>query len=92
MNKTNLIDEISGETGVSKKIAGQVLDSTVNQITQALSQGDEVTLIGFGTFISKQRPERDGRNPKTGEPIKIKAARVPSFRPGKALKEAVAEA
>ena len=89
MNKSELIDQISSDTGLPKKDATQALDSVFNKITEAMCQGEEVTLIGFGTFASKFRPERAGRNPQTGEAMTIKAAYLPNFRAGKALKEAV---
>lgn len=89
MNKSELIDLIASEADISKAAAGRALEATTAAITGALKKGDSVSLIGFGTFDVGQRAARTGRNPKTGEEIKIKAAKVPKFRPGKALKEAV---
>lgn len=89
MNKSELIDRIASEADISKAAAGRALEATTAAITGALKKGDSVSLIGFGTFDVGHRAARTGRNPKTGDEIKIKAAKVPKFRPGKALKEAV---
>lgn len=89
MNKSELIDSIAAKADLSKVDAGRALDAVVDSITEALQQGDNVSLVGFGTFAVKDRAERQGRNPKTGEPITIKAAKVPGFKPGKGLKDAV---
>lgn len=89
MNKSELIDIIASEADISKAAAGRALEATTAAITNALTEGDSVSLIGFGTFDVGHRAARTGRNPKTGDEIKIKAAKVPKFRPGKALKEAV---
>ena len=89
MNKSELIDAIASEADISKASAGPALDSMINSITGALSKGDSVSLVGFGTFNVKQRAARTGRNPQTGETIQIKAATVPGFKAGKALKDAV---
>ncbi len=89
MNKSELIDAIAASADISKAAAGRALDSMVEAITGALKNGDQVTLIGFGTFAVKERAARSGRNPQTGETIKIDAAKVPSFKAGKALKDAV---
>lgn len=89
MNKSELIDAIASEADISKASAGRALDSVINSITGALSKGDSVSLVGFGTFSVKQRAARTGRNPQTGETIQIKAATVPGFKAGKALKDAV---
>lgn len=89
MNKSELIDAIAASTDLSKAAAGRALEATIEAITNALKEGDQVALIGFGTFQVKERAARDGRNPKTGEVIKIAAAKVPSFKAGKALKDAV---
>jgi len=88
MNKGELINKIS-EAGLTKKDAGAALDAALNAISYALSTGDSVQLIGFGTFSVKERAAREGRNPRTGETVKIKAAKVPTFKPGKALKDKV---
>ncbi|MBT8449029.1 MAG: HU family DNA-binding protein [Gammaproteobacteria bacterium] len=89
MNKSELIDAIASEADISKASAGRALDSVINSITGALSKGDSVSLVGFGTFSVKQRAARTGRNPQTGATIQIKAATVPGFKAGKALKDAV---
>ncbi len=89
MNKSELIDAIASEADISKASAGRALDSVLGSITGALSKGDSVSLVGFGTFSVKQRAARTGRNPQTGATIQIKAATVPGFKAGKALKEAV---
>jgi len=89
MNKTELIDAIAAKADVTKIVAGKVLDATVASITEALSKGDQVSLIGFGTFSVKDRAARVGRNPQTGQEIKIAATKVPGFKAGKNLKEAV---
>ncbi|EAT10701.1 HU family DNA-binding protein, partial [Bermanella marisrubri] len=74
---------------IPKAAAGRALDATVDAITNALKEGDQVVLVGFGTFAVKERAARTGRNPQTGQPIEIAAAKVPGFKPGKALKDAV---
>jgi len=89
VNKSELIDAIASEADISKASAGRALDSMLGSITGALSNGDSVSLVGFGTFSVKQRAARTGRNPQTGATIQIKAANVPGFKAGKALKEAV---
>ncbi len=89
MNKSELIDAIATQADLSKADAGRALDATIQAITGALKEGDSVALVGFGTFSVKQRAEREGRNPKTGEAITIPAATVPGFKAGKALRDAV---
>lgn len=89
MNKSQLIDEIAAKADISKAAAGRALDAMTDALTQALQSGEEVALIGFGTFTVRERAARTGRNPQTGKEITIAAAKVPAFRPGKALKEAV---
>lgn len=91
MNKTELITEIATKSGLSKKDAEKALTAVVDTITEAIVKGDKVQLVGFGSFESKQRDARIGRNPKTKEAIEIPATRVPVFKAGKALKDAVAE-
>ncbi len=86
MNKTELIDQISESADLSKAAAGRALDATLEAITNSLKKSESVVLVGFGTFQVKDRAARMGRNPQTGAPIQIKAARVPSFKAGKALK------
>jgi DNA-binding protein HU-beta len=89
MNKSELIDEIARSADISKAAAGRALDATVEAVKKSLKQGDSVTLLGFGTFLVGKRAARTGRNPRTGEAIKIKAAKIPKFRAGKGLKDAV---
>ena len=89
MNKSELIEAIAQEAGISKAAAAKALDATTNAVTNALKNGDTVTLVGFGTFYVGERAERQGRNPKTGAPLAIAAAKTPKFRAGKALKDAL---
>ncbi|HEY3698391.1 MAG TPA: HU family DNA-binding protein [Spongiibacteraceae bacterium] len=89
MNKTELIEAIAASADLPKAAAGRALDAMVDAITAALKKGDQVVLVGFGTFAVKDRAARTGRNPQTGKPIEIAAAKIPSFRAGKALKDAV---
>lgn len=89
MNKTELIDQIAAAAEISKAAAGRALDATVAAVKASLKNGDTVSLIGFGTFYVGERAARTGRNPRTGSALKIKAAKIPKFRPGKGLKEAV---
>ncbi|HZR70186.1 MAG TPA: HU family DNA-binding protein [Burkholderiales bacterium] len=89
MNKTEIIDHISKSADISKAAAGRALEATVAAIKTAMKRGGMVTLVGFGTFYVGKRAARAGRDPRTGDAIKIKAARVPKFRAGKALKDAV---
>lgn len=89
MNKADLIDVVSGEAGISKADATRAVDALITAITRALTSGKQVSLVGFGNFAVKKRAARTGRNPRTGEEIQIKACRVPGFRAGKALKDAV---
>ena len=89
MNKTELIEAIAASADLPKAAAGRALDAVVDAITEALKKDDQVVLVGFGTFAVKERAARTGRNPQTGKPIEIAAAKIPSFRAGKALKDAV---
>ncbi len=89
MNKAELIEAMADSADISKAAAGRALDGMVNAITDAMKKGDTLSLVGFGTFSVKERAARDGRNPQTGETIKIKASKIPSFKAGKALKDAV---
>ena len=89
MNKSELIDAIAVSTDISKAAAGRALDATFDAIAETLKAGDQVSLVGFGTFQVKDRAARMGRNPQTGEPIEIKASRMPGFKAGKGLKDAV---
>ena len=89
MNKTDLIESIATSAEISKAAAARALDATVESIKSALKAGDSVSLIGFGTFAVGERAARTGRNPRTGKSLNIKAAKVPKFRPGKGLKDAL---
>ena len=89
MNKQDLISTVADSSGLTKSDATKAVESVFDAITGALKKGDEVRLVGFGTFSVSQRKASTGRNPRTGETIKIKKAKVPKFRPGKALKDAV---
>lgn len=91
MNKTELIAEVANKAGLSRKDAEKALGAVVETITEAVVKGDKVQLVGFGSFETMQREARTGRNPKTKETIEIPATRVPVFKAGKALKDAVAE-
>lgn len=89
MNKTELIDAVAEGADISKAAATRAVDTVLDSIASSLAKGDAVTLVGFGTFSVKDRAARTGRNPRTGEPIQIAAAKVPGFKAGKALKDAV---
>ncbi len=89
MNKQELIDAIAESADLSKASAGRALDATLESIRSALKKGDTISLVGFGTFCTGKREARTGRNPRTGDAIDIKAAKVPKFRAGKALKDAI---
>ena len=89
MNKAELIEAVAAAADLPKASAGRALDAVLDNITGALKEGDQVVLVGFGTFSVKDRAARTGRNPKTGEPIAIPAAKIPGFKAGKALKDAV---
>lgn len=89
MNKSELIDQIAKSADLSKAAAGRALDATIGAVKTSLKKGGMVTLVGFGTFYVGKRAARSGRNPRTGDAIKIKAAKIPKFRAGKGLKDAV---
>ena len=89
MNKTELIEHIAKHADISKAAATRALESTIGAVKTTLKKGGTVSLVGFGTFEVKERAERKGRNPQTGEEITIKAAKIPSFKAGKSLKDAV---
>jgi len=89
MNKSELIDAIAAESELTKADAGKALDGFLTAVTSELAKGENVALVGFGTFSVKDRAERKGRNPQTGAEITIKAAKIPSFKAGKGLKDAV---
>ncbi|HPQ41470.1 MAG TPA: HU family DNA-binding protein [bacterium] len=90
MTKKELVQNIAEEAGISKAVAEKALNAVIDGITDALSNREKVTFVGFGTFHVSERPARKGRNPKTGEPIDIPASVVPKFKAGKSLKDAVA--
>ena len=89
MNKSELIDHIAQQADISKAAASRALEAAIDAITYTLKKGDSVSLVGFGTFVATEREARTGRNPRTGVAIKIDKAKVPKFRPGKALKDAL---
>ena len=89
MNKTELVEHIAKATDTSKAAAARSLDAMVDVVRKTLKKGGTVSLVGFGTFAVGKRAARTGRNPRTGDTIKIKAAKVPKFRPGKGLKDAI---
>lgn len=89
MNKGELIDAVAASAGLSRADATKAVDGVLDSVTRTLSGGDSVSLVGFGTFSVKERAARTGRNPRTGEPIQIAASKVPGFKAGKALKDAV---
>lgn len=89
MNKTDLIEAIKDNTGLTKAKSAEALEAVINAISDAMAKGDKVQLIGFGTFETRKRAAREGKNPSTGEKIKIAACNVPAFKAGKALKDKV---
>ncbi|MFY0988877.1 HU family DNA-binding protein [Halomonas sp. C05BenzN] len=89
MNKSELIEAIAASADIPKAAASRALDAMVDAVAESLKKGESVSLVGFGTFAVKERAARTGRNPQTGQPIEISAAKVPSFKAGKALKDSV---
>jgi DNA-binding protein HU-beta len=89
VNKAELIDSIAASADIPKAAAGRALDAVIESVQGALQKGDSVALVGFGTFSVKDRAARTGRNPQTGQPIQIAAAKIPNFKAGKSLKDAV---
>lgn len=89
MNKSELIDAVAEHSGLSKTDTTKAINSFVETVTDAMQRGDDVVLVGFGTFSVKDRAARTGRNPKTGETLQIAASKVPGFKAGKGLKDAV---
>ncbi len=89
MNKSELIEHIATQSDISKAAATRALESIISAVKSTLKKGHSVSLVGFGTFAVTKRAARLGRNPRTGASLKIKAAKVPKFRPGKALKDAL---
>ncbi len=89
MNKTELIDAMADSADISKAAAGRALEGMISAIAEALKSGDQVSIVGFGSFSVRERAARTGRNPQTGQTITIKASKTPAFKAGKALKDAV---
>jgi DNA-binding protein HU-beta len=89
VNKNDLVDAVAERTGLAKSDAARAVEAVLGTVTETLQKGDQVALSGFGTFVVKARAARTGRNPRTGEPIAIPASRVPAFKAGKALKDAL---
>jgi DNA-binding protein HU-beta len=89
MNKSDLVDAVAVDTGLTKADAAKAVDAVFDAVTGALQKGDEVRLVGFGTFAVSERAARTGKNPRTGEEITIAASKQPKFKPGKALKDAL---
>ena len=89
MNKAELVSAVKEKTGLAGKDAEAAVKAVFDSVTEALVKGDKVQLIGFGTFEVRERPAREGRNPRTGETLKVEAAKVPAFKAGQALKNAV---
>lgn len=91
MTKADLVDRVAQQTGLTKKDSSRVIDAAFEAITDALAKGDKVQLVGFGSFEVRRRAPRKGRNPQTGREIAIEARKVPAFKAGKALKDAVSK-
>ncbi|HHC72723.1 MAG TPA: HU family DNA-binding protein [Thiotrichales bacterium] len=89
MNKTELVEAVAQSSNLSKADAQRAVDAVIDSITEALAKGEQVSVVGFGTFLVRERAARTGRNPQTGATIEIAAAKVPAFKAGKALKDAV---
>lgn len=89
MNKAEFVDAVAAKADISKNDAAVAVDAVLDSVADALKAGDQVTLVGFGTFLVRKREARTGRNPRTGEPLEIAASNVPSFKAGKALKDTV---
>ncbi|MBD6620778.1 HU family DNA-binding protein [Komarekiella sp. 'clone 1'] len=90
MNKGELVDAVAAKTNITKKQADEVISAFLSVVTEAVANGEKITLVGFGSFERRERSEREGRNPKTKEAITIPATKVPAFSPGKLFKEKVA--
>lgn len=89
MNKSEFIDAVAAASGLTKADASKAIDGMIDTVTNTLKKGDSITLVGFGTFETRHRKARVGRNPRTGEALQIAASNIPSFKAGKALKDAV---
>lgn len=90
MNKSDLVTAVANDSGLTKTDAAKAVDAAFDAITAALKKGDEIRLVGFGTFAVSERAARTGKNPRTGEPVQIAASKAPKFKAGKQLKDAVA--
>ena len=91
MNKSEITGRVADRIGMSRSAAGDAVDAVFEAVSEALANGEEVRVVGFGTFGTRNRPARTGRNPQTGESLSIPASTAPAFKPGKALKDAVNE-
>ena len=89
MNKSELAERLVGRTGINKAVAKDAVDTVFEAVSEALANGEEVRIVGFGTFGARHRPARTGRNPRTGESLAIAASTAPAFKPSKALRDAV---
>lgn len=89
MNKTELVSRVAERANMTKKDTERFLNTFIDVVEEALAQGDTVAILGFGTFLARERPAREGRNPRTGQPIQIPASKVPVFRPGRGLRGSV---
>jgi len=90
MNKSELIDAVAGKADLTKAAAGRAVEAVLDAVVETVAKGDSVSVIGFGTFEARKRAARNGKNPKTGEAIKIAATTIPAFKAGKAFKDKVA--
>jgi len=90
MNKSELIDAVADKADLTKAAAGRAVEAVLDAVVETVAKGDNVSVIGFGTFEARKRAARNGKNPKTGEAIKIAATTIPAFKPGKAFKDKVA--
>ncbi len=90
MNKGELVDAVAAKANITKKQADEIISAFLEVVTEAVANGEKITLVGFGSFERRERSEREGRNPKTNEPMTIPATRVPAFSAGKQFKEKVA--
>ncbi len=89
MNKAELIDVVSAKSGLTKADTDRAIKALIDTVSETLAKGDQIALVGFGTFLVRERQARSGRNPRTGETISIESAKIPAFKAGKALKDAV---
>lgn len=89
MNKAELIDAVSAKSGLTKADTDRAIKALIDTVSETLAKGDQIALVGFGTFLVRERQARSGRNPRTGETISIESAKIPAFKAGKALKDAV---